>query len=291
MEQVPACRKTCASESALRESQDKFAQAFHGSIDAVAIADFPSGAMTEVNDAYCRLFGYTHEEAIGRSGNELGSWAYASDRENFIEILAREGAVREMEAVKLRRNGERLICRITSYRMKLGDRAVHPDPDPRHHRAAHGGGRPAGIRGEIFQGLPGHPDAIAITTLAEGRILDLNDAYTRTFGWSREESIGRTTLELNIWADPAQRIRLVQRLRAGEIVHNDPVVLSRQAGGDAPLPLFWRGHRHRRPALPDLDHPRHHRTSSGWRSNCATPRRWSRSASWPAAWRMTSTTS
>ncbi len=68
-------------EHALRESQDKFAQAFHASADAVAIADFPSGRITEVNDAYCRLIGYGRDEAIGRSGNELGSWAQVSDRE------------------------------------------------------------------------------------------------------------------------------------------------------------------------------------------------------------------
>ena len=53
--------------------------------------------MTEVNDAYCRLFGYSREEAIGRSGIEMGLWAEAGDRAKFIELLARDGVVRELE--------------------------------------------------------------------------------------------------------------------------------------------------------------------------------------------------
>src|SRR5476651_1348916 len=104
----PDVRRHPDLERALRESQDKFAQAFHASADAVAIADFPSGIITEVNDAYCRLFGLTREEAMGHSGGELGSWAEGGDRERFVEMLKREGAVREMEVGKLRRSGERL---------------------------------------------------------------------------------------------------------------------------------------------------------------------------------------
>jgi two-component system, cell cycle sensor histidine kinase and response regulator CckA len=217
-------------ERALRESQDKFAHAFHGSIDAVAIADFPSGAMTEVNDAYCRLFGYTREETIGRSGSELGLWAEASDRERFIEILDRKGAVSEMEAVKLTKSGRRLICRITSSRLKIGDRAVIVTRirDITEQRMAEAALRESEEKfSKAFRAVP---DSIAITTLAEGRLLDVNAAFAGTFGWTRDEVLGRSTLELSIWADPKERARLVERLRAGEIVHNLPVVFCDKGG-------------------------------------------------------------
>jgi PAS domain S-box-containing protein len=217
-------------ELALRESQDKFAHAFHGSIDAVAIADFPSGSMTEVNDAYCRLFGYAREETIGRSGSELGLWAEPRDRAKFIDALAREGAVWEMEAVKLTKDGKRLVCRITSSRLKLGERAVIVTRirDITEQRAAEAALRESEEKfSKAFRALP---DGIGITKLDDGRIVDINPAYTRTFGWTREEAIGRTTLDLNIWVNPSERTRLVERLRAGEVVHNVPFVF-RDKGG------------------------------------------------------------
>ena len=215
---------------ALRESEDKFAQAFHVSADAVAIADYPSGHITEVNDAYCRLFGFTREETIGRSGGELGSWADPADRERFLGLLNREGAVHEMEVGKLRRTGERLTCRITSYRVELGRRTcmLTRIRDITEQRMAEAALRES--EEKFSKAFRAFPDAIAVTTLLEGRILDVNAAFTRTLGWTREEAVGLTSTELRSWTDPADRERVVARLQAGEMVHNLPVVFRAKDG-------------------------------------------------------------
>jgi len=46
---------------------------------------------------------------------------------------------------------------------------------------------------------------MAITTLKEGRIIDLNEAFTRFTGYLREELVSRTTEELGIWKDRTYR--------------------------------------------------------------------------------------
>ena len=51
------------------------------------------------------------------------------------------------------------------------------------------------------------PLANAITTLAEGRYVELNDAFERQMGYTRGEVVGRTSLELNVWPTPAHRSR------------------------------------------------------------------------------------
>jgi PAS domain S-box-containing protein len=58
------------------------------------------------------------------------------------------------------------------------------------------------------------PDLMAITRLSDGRILEVNEAYCGLLGHSREESIGKTTSELSIWVDPADRLSLVTSLQA-----------------------------------------------------------------------------
>lgn len=57
------------------------------------------------------------------------------------------------------------------------------------------------------------PDSIAITTLEEGRYIDVNDGFLLATGYSREEVIGRTARDLNVWSDPAVRGLMVGLLR------------------------------------------------------------------------------
>ena len=57
------------------------------------------------------------------------------------------------------------------------------------------------------------PMAMAITTLAEGRYVDVNEAFERQMGYGRAELIGRTTLELNVWPSAADRAAMIARLQ------------------------------------------------------------------------------
>ena len=49
------------------------------------------------------------------------------------------------------------------------------------------------------------PLALTITSLKTGRLLEVNETFTRLSGYTREEAVGRTTLELGLWAEPADR--------------------------------------------------------------------------------------
>lgn len=64
------------------------------------------------------------------------------------------------------------------------------------------------------------PNPIAIATLADGRIVEANRSFTDFFGRSREEMIGRTAVELNLWADANQRQWCRQQLVQQRRVRN-----------------------------------------------------------------------
>ena len=57
------------------------------------------------------------------------------------------------------------------------------------------------------------PDSITITTFPEGRFVEVNPAFERLTSYRSYEVIGRTAIELNIWADPAERTRMISSLR------------------------------------------------------------------------------
>lgn len=63
------------------------------------------------------------------------------------------------------------------------------------------------------------PDPMAISTLSEARYVDVNDSLCRYLGYSREEVIGRSAFELGIWECPADRERVVARVREQGILN------------------------------------------------------------------------
>jgi PAS domain S-box-containing protein len=64
----------------------------------------------------------------------------------------------------------------------------------------------------LFKAFQLSSDAFAVTRLDDGRVIEVNDAFLRLFGFDRDQVIGRTTLELGIWSDPSDRSRLLEAL-------------------------------------------------------------------------------
>ncbi len=58
-----------------------------------------------------------------------------------------------------------------------------------------------------------NPAPITISRLNDGRLIDVNDSYLRLTGYRREEVIGRTPGELQVWTSPADHSSMVQGLR------------------------------------------------------------------------------
>lgn len=56
------------------------------------------------------------------------------------------------------------------------------------------------------------PDCAAISRLSDGRVLDINEGFTRITGFSRAEAVGSSARELGLWSDPSVREQMVRTL-------------------------------------------------------------------------------
>jgi len=64
------------------------------------------------------------------------------------------------------------------------------------------------------------PDSINLNRFTDGVFLEINEGFTKIMGYSREEAIGKSSLDLNIWNDPKDRDRLISVLKKGGGVEN-----------------------------------------------------------------------
>ena len=64
------------------------------------------------------------------------------------------------------------------------------------------------------------PTVLAITDLDDARIVEVNDAFLRVTGYTRDEVIGRSVPELGVWVDLSQRDQGVAELRAGRSIRD-----------------------------------------------------------------------
>jgi PAS domain S-box-containing protein/putative nucleotidyltransferase with HDIG domain len=74
------------------------------------------------------------------------------------------------------------------------------------------------------------PDLIAVTRVSDGRIVEVNEGFTRMLGYTRTESLGKSTAELSIWADPADRSAFIEAVDEFGEVSNLEVTLVRKDG-------------------------------------------------------------
>jgi PAS domain S-box-containing protein len=62
------------------------------------------------------------------------------------------------------------------------------------------------------------PYSVAISDLATGRYLDVNAGFEKASGYTRDEVLGRTSVELELWLDPSERERFRQQmLESGKV--------------------------------------------------------------------------
>lgn len=81
----------------------------------------------------------------------------------------------------------------------------------------------------VFQAAP---EGMSLSEWDTGRLLLVNDAFCALFGRPREQLIGQSTLDLNLWQAPEVRQQLIERLERGEQVR-DAVASSARPDGSS----------------------------------------------------------
>jgi PAS domain S-box-containing protein len=86
-----------AAEEKLRVSETRFSIAFNASPISSVITTLAEGRYVAVNDTFLSVTGYTREEVIGHTSAELGIWRSSESRAELVQLLLKQGQVRNRE--------------------------------------------------------------------------------------------------------------------------------------------------------------------------------------------------
>src|SRR6266700_693611 len=81
----------------LKRAEEKFERAFNANPEPITIATLSDGRYIDVNTSFLRITGYRREEVIGRTSLEIKIWKGQEDRAKFLEVLTKQGSVRDFE--------------------------------------------------------------------------------------------------------------------------------------------------------------------------------------------------
>ena len=100
-------------EEVMRESEKRFATAFHYSPAPLVLSEVDTGLFIDVNDRWIEMLEFTREEQIGRTSKEVGIWDDPEERDRIVAKLRSDGRFKD-EPIRFKTKSGKIIIALWS---------------------------------------------------------------------------------------------------------------------------------------------------------------------------------
>lgn len=179
-----------------------------------------NGRIIDVNPAWCECMGYTRDEVIGRSMEDFLAPASRRRFQQTFACFQADGVMHGVEYQLVRKNGLVITVSFEGRVVRDADGIFRQTHCIFHDISARHSAQEALRHSEEKFSKAFHisPDSININRLKDGLYIDINEGFCKMTGYARDEVIGRSSLDINIWVEPDRRARLVAALLStGEV--------------------------------------------------------------------------
>ncbi len=204
-------QKRRKTEEDLRASEERYRHLFLQNPAPMLIYDRSTFRLLDVNDAFMNHYGYQKNEALSLYLPDLypeeekkpivdlvstmnghtyaGEWHHRKKDGMLIDIVAMSHElVYEGQAARVA-----VITDITE--RKRSEDALRRSEE------------------KFFKAFQATPDAIIISRADSGLLLEVNEVFLRLTGYSRDETMGHTAMDLRLWLDLQERNRYIAELK------------------------------------------------------------------------------
>ncbi len=213
----------------LRESEDLYRDLVEHSQHLICTHDL-QGILLSINEAPLRILGYSRDELLNKPLRDFVVPEARTSCDQYLAQIKRDGFAKGFLPVLTKDGRARLweynnTLRIDGVGTPIVRGMAHDVTEQRRAEKA------LRISEEKFsKAFQASPVEIAITTLAEGRFIDVNETFERQMEFAPEEVIGRTSLEIGLWVDPSEREKITEEIKNGRPIKDREVELRTKSG-------------------------------------------------------------
>lgn len=223
-------KKNHKTEDALRSSEAYLSSVFRAA--PVGMGVVINRTFQSVNDRLCDMTGYSRKELLLKSSRIL----YANDedydavgREKYLQIS--ESGSGTVETRWKRKNGQIIDVLMSSTpidpkNLLVGVTFTALDITEQTRAAA----ALKESENKFQFAFDASPDSVNINRLEDGLYIEINRGFTELTGFTREDVIGKTSTEIDIWYDLDDRDRMIKRLTVAGFSENLEAKFRRKDG-------------------------------------------------------------
>ena len=208
-------------EAVLRQNEENLHAFFDTSNDFAWVLD-PHGNILHVNATVISRLGYTEAELVGQSVLNVHPEARREEAGRIVgEMLA--GRCEFCPVPLVTRDGRHIPVetRVTPGRWSGQAALFGISKDVSALRAS---------EEKFSKAFHRNPALMAVSALSDGRYMEVNESFLETLGFTRAEVIGRTALELGLFANSGQRESWMRSLWEKGSLHNHELTVRAKDG-------------------------------------------------------------
>jgi two-component system cell cycle sensor histidine kinase/response regulator CckA len=201
------------TEEALRFSSEKLTKILRHMPVVVTVTTLADGRFIEVNRNFERATGYSSQEVLGKTAEAIGLWKDDTTRNEFLAQVARKGYAKKIAIKVNTKTGQPKTGLLSADPIMVDGQKclLSVVTDITESTQAIEALRES--EEKFAKAFRQSPFWVLITTLEQGRYVEMNEAFLHSMGYTREELLGKTTLETGLWVDPLVRQEVVQEIK------------------------------------------------------------------------------
>lgn len=212
------------AEEKIRLSEERFRSLFENSMDAIVIAD-REGNYVNVNPAACQLFNIDYSQFIKMNVSDLKKADGTSPKEDYLKFVQKKYEQGEFSFICP--DGELRVVEYTAFQL-------HPDLFVSMMRnITHRKMQELALQKSekkfkmLFYGIM---DMVGIIQYSSGQFIDVNDAFCKETGFTRDEIIHHTLIDLDLWLDSYQWQQFEHALQNKGFIRDEEICLKMKNG-------------------------------------------------------------
>ena len=200
-------------EKALWESEERFSKAFGSNPAPMAISDIKTGLFIDVNKKWLEMLGYSKEELIGQTSVAKGIWENPKERERMLAEFSSKGSIQEFPVTYRTKSGETRSVLRSAEKITLDGREVMLSLIYDFTERQKAERTLTESREKFALAFDASPDAVNINRLEDGMYVEINRGFTELTGYTLDDVYGKTSSDIDIWNEPADKFQLIKALR------------------------------------------------------------------------------